>query len=135
MKKILLILGLLAILVLSGCTSTAPANETPAEEETTPEWWTECPDGTKIDASERCPDVPQEFSEATEKQIFFELTELQDKYLEEFMEAFEAGAREDELPEDESISIIAENYDTTEETIREIIIRGVLNDWPMPPIK
>ncbi len=131
MKKILLIMAILAIVLLSGCTSP----KTIEPEEAAPDWLKECPDGTKIDASKTCPDSQQGSSEATEKQIFYELAELQDKYLEEFTEAFEAGAREDELPEDKSISIIAEKYDTTEEVIREIMIRGVLNDWPMPPIK
>jgi len=135
LKKELLILGILAILLFSGCTSKAPTNETPAEEETTPDWWKECPDGTKIDSSERCPDVPQEFSEATEKQIFYELTELQDKYAEECID--ESGLPMDCYPikQQESYIEIAEMYGTTEKTIRDIVIRGVLNDWPMPPIK
>lgn len=131
MKKILLILGILAILVFSGCTSP----ETTKQEENSPEWLKECPDGTKIDASEKCPDAPEGFSEAKEKQIFYELIELQDKYAEECTD--ESGLPMDCYPikQQESYSEIAEKYDSTEETIREIVTRGVLNDWPMPPAK
>ena len=79
-SRLITLSALLIILVaFSGCTT----QETVEPKEITPDWLKECPDGTKIDASERCPDVPQEFSEATEKQIFYELIELQDIYAEE----------------------------------------------------
>ena len=110
MKKTILILAILAIVLFSGCTNsqTIETDETPESQ--------------------------QGFSEATEKQIFYELTELQDKYVKECTD--ESGIPLDCYPikQQESYSEIAEKYNTTEETIRKIVSKCISNDWPMPPI-
>lgn len=82
---------------------------------------------TNKERIEWSPDKTVGMTDKIRKQIFWDLVELQDSFVKKH--PYDTQKQED------AYKIIADRYDVMEFVVKQIVIRGVKENWPKPPFK